>query len=54
MERGRKLGIKVYQFVREPLIAAFGAHFYDQLVEADKLLQEARRKEAEAERRAKC
>lgn len=53
VERGRKLGIKVYQFVREPLIAAFGAHFYDQLVEADKLLQEARRKEAEAERRAK-
>ena len=49
VERGRKLGIKVYQFVREPLIAAFGAPFYDQLVEADKLLQEARRKEAESQ-----
>lgn len=46
VERGRKLGIKVYQFVRRPLIEVFGSNFYSQLVEADKLLQEARIKEA--------
>ena len=45
VRRGEQLGIKVYQFVKEPLIDAFGQEFYDQLIEADKLLQEARRKE---------
>lgn len=51
VRRGRELGVKVYQFVREPLIAAFGENFYHQLVEADRLLQEARRREAEDKKR---
>lgn len=31
---GRKLGIRLYQFLREPLIARFGQAWYDELCEA--------------------
>ena len=31
---GRKLGIRLYQFMREPLIERFGQEWYDELVEA--------------------
>lgn len=40
--RGRQLGVKVYQFLREPLTELYGADFYDQLAEADRLLREER------------
>lgn len=33
-ENGRKLGIRLYQFMREPLIERFGQAWYDELVEA--------------------
>ena len=39
-EKGKKEGIKVYQFLKEPIIAAFGADFYAQMVAADSILQE--------------
>ncbi|MBO4557258.1 MAG: DUF3109 family protein [Bacteroidales bacterium] len=39
-EKGRKEGIKVYQFLKEPIIAAYGADFYAQLTAADSILQE--------------
>lgn len=45
VKRGRELGIKVYQFVRQPLIDAFGEEFYSQLEEADRLLQAEREAE---------
>ena len=31
VERGKREGIKVYQFLREPLIRCFGAEWYEQL-----------------------
>lgn len=31
---GRKLGIRLYQFMREPLIERFGQEWYDELAEA--------------------
>ncbi|MDE7461005.1 MAG: DUF3109 family protein [Paramuribaculum sp.] len=31
---GRKLGIRLYQFMQEPLIERFGQEWYDELVEA--------------------
>ena len=31
VEKGRREGIKVYQFLREPLIRRFGKEWYDQL-----------------------
>lgn len=39
-EKGKKEGIKVYQFLKEPIIDAYGADFYAQLSVADALLQE--------------
>lgn len=33
-ENGRRLGIRLYQFMREPLIERFGQEWYDELVEA--------------------
>ena len=39
-EKGRREGIKVYKFLKEPIIAAFGADFYAQLSAADGLLGE--------------
>lgn len=32
VEKGRREGIKVYQFLREPLIRRFGSEWYEQLV----------------------
>lgn len=39
-EKGKKEGIKVYEFLKEPIIAAYGADFYAQLSSADSILQE--------------
>lgn len=39
-EKGRREGVKAYQFLKEPIKAAFGADFYAQLVAADALLEE--------------
>ena len=35
-EKGRKEGIRVYEFLKEPLIHRFGEKFYEQLIEAAK------------------
>jgi hypothetical protein len=41
-EKGRREGIRVYQFLRDPLIAAFGADFYEALcAAAEKVIAEA-------------
>lgn len=37
-EKGRREGIKVYQFLKEPIEAAFGQDFYRALCEAEKLV----------------
>jgi hypothetical protein len=37
-ECGAKLQVKVYQFLKEPLINKYGEQWYAQLVEVDKLL----------------
>jgi len=37
-EKGRKEGIKVYQFLKAPIVAAFGEEFYSALGEADRML----------------
>jgi len=34
VRKGRELGIRLYQFLREPLIARFGQEWYDELVTA--------------------
>ena len=47
LKLGRKLQVPVYQFLRAPLIRAFGEEFYTQLEEVAALLQ-AEREEAEA------
>lgn len=39
-EKGRREGVKVYQFLKGPITEAFGADFYAQLVAADALLEE--------------
>ena len=42
-EKGRKEGIRVYQFLKEPLVRAFGAEFYDALcMAAEKVIRENR------------
>lgn len=41
-ECGSKLKVKVYQFLKEPLINKYGVAWYDQLKEVDRLLQEKR------------
>ena len=38
-DKGRREGIRVYEFLREPLINAFGADFYDALSAAAKLIK---------------
>jgi len=38
---GSKLKVKVYQFLKEPLIKKYGSEWYSELVEVDKLLQKA-------------
>lgn len=47
LKLGRKLQVPVYQFLRAPLVRAFGEEFYTQLEEVSALLQ-AEREEAEA------
>ena len=47
LKLGRKLQVPVYQFLRAPLIRAFGEEFYTQLEEVAALLQ-AEREESEA------
>ena len=47
LKLGRKLQVPVYQFLRAPLIRAFGEEFYSQLEEVAALLK-AEREEAEA------
>ena len=47
LKLGRKLQVPVYQFLRVPLVRAFGEEFYTQLEEVAALLQ-AEREEAEA------
>jgi len=37
-ELGSRLNLPVYQFLKDPIIRAFGHEFYEQLLEADKLL----------------
>ncbi|MDP4278823.1 MAG: DUF3109 family protein, partial [Bacteroidota bacterium] len=37
---GQKLGIPVYQFLKEPLIRRFGQEWYDELCVAANLLKE--------------
>lgn len=39
VEKGRREGIKVYQFLREPLIRRFGSEWYEQLVIAANEIQ---------------
>lgn len=39
-ECGSKLKVKVYQFLKEPLIRKYGEDWYAQLVEVDKLLDQ--------------
>ena len=47
LKLGRKLQVPVYQFLRAPLVRAFGEEFYTQLEEVAALLQ-AEREEMEA------
>lgn len=47
LKLGRKLQVPVYQFLRAPLVRAFGEEFYTQLEEVAALLQ-AEREDAEA------
>ncbi len=47
LKLGRKLQVPVYQFLRAPLVRAFGEEFYTQLEEVAALLK-AEREEAEA------
>lgn len=41
-ECGSKLKVKVYQFLKEPLINKYGVEWFQQLVEVDALLQKER------------
>lgn len=45
LKLGKKLQVPVYQFLREPLIRAFGEEWYGQLEEVAQLLEEERRAE---------
>lgn len=40
---GRKAGVPIYQFLREPLIRRFGEAWYDEVCEAARLLEAERR-----------
>ena len=40
-EKGRKEGVPVYKFLREPLIDAYGASFYDELCEVAAALDQS-------------
>ena len=39
-ECGSKLDVKVYKFLKEPIIRKYGSEFFEQLEAADKLLEE--------------
>lgn len=43
-ECGSKLKVKVYQFLKEPLINKYGKDWYQQLIEVDQLLMEQKEK----------
>ena len=38
---GAKLDLKVFRFLKEPLVRKFGKNFFQQLLEVDKLLKES-------------
>ncbi len=48
LRRGRREGVRVYQFLRAPLIRAFGEGWYTQLEEAARQLEAERTAESEA------
>jgi hypothetical protein len=37
---GKQLGIKTYQFLKEPIIRAYGSGFYEEMIVADKMWEE--------------
>ena len=37
---GKEKGIKVYQFLKEPIVHKFGAEFYDELCQAETMMKE--------------
>lgn len=37
---GKEKGIKVYQFLREPIVHKFGGEFYEELCQAEKMMKE--------------
>lgn len=41
---GAKLDVKVYRFLKEPIVRKFGKEYFEQLEEADKLFEEARKR----------
>ena len=43
-ECGSKLKVKVFQFLKEPLIAKYGAEWYNQVIEVDRLLRKEHKK----------
>lgn len=40
---GKTHGVKIYQFLKEPLIRAYGEEWYNEMCEAAKLLEEAKK-----------
>ena len=42
-ELGNKLGVKTYQFLKEPLIRRFGEEWFKELVLVDELLEKERK-----------
>jgi len=42
-ECGAKLDVKVFKFLKEPLIRKYGATFFEQLEEADKLIEASKK-----------
>ena len=39
-EKGKEVGIKAYEFLKEPIIKRYGVDFYKELQEAEKLLKQ--------------
>ena len=37
---GKEKGIKVYQFLKEPIVYKFGEEFYEELCQAEKMMKE--------------
>jgi hypothetical protein len=42
---GEKLDVKVFRFLKEPIITAYGEDFYNAMEEADRLLEEEKKKQ---------